>query len=85
MKIHAAEVTEQGIAFVIVEVKSGVLKAPTQSAGMRQLLQKKFPGREVVLMTRNINSRPTFSGREDIAKFLSKRQVQKYPWKMYEV
>lgn len=85
MKIHAADVTEQGISFVLVEVKLGVLGSPTQCDAMIELVKRKTGDAEVVLVGRDLDRRPKFYGREDIVRFLSKVQIDRYAWKVYEV
>lgn len=83
MRFQGAVVREQGVTFAIVVVKSQVLHNHTEADNLANTFQPVFPGLPVVLMAQDHRGRPTYYGRSDIAKFLSRIPFQAIPWREY--
>jgi len=85
MKILGSVITEQDITFVIVQVKYSIINSELMRDNIMKMLRKKFVKDPIILMSKDIKGRPTFWGREDIVKYLSKVQVNEYKWKEYNI
>jgi hypothetical protein len=83
MSFDAALVREQGVSFAVIAVKAGVLSAPSQRAQVSASFQLKFPGVSIVLMWQDGQGVPTYWGRPDIVRFLSRVAVGRLPWRHY--
>jgi hypothetical protein len=85
MKIHGAVVEEQGVTFAIVAVKMHVIQNGIEADETLKGFKGVFPGAEVVLMGQDARGVPTYYGRNDIARFLSRIPLNAIPWKEYTV
>lgn len=85
MQFEGAVIKEQGVTFAIVIVKPHVLQSSATTAEARHAFQPYFRGLPVILMVQDGSSRPTFQGRTDIVKFLSRISISRIPWKRYTV
>ena len=83
MRLQGAIVREQGVTFAVVVVKSQVLNNSTEADHVADAFRPVFPGLPVVLMAQDHRGRPTYYGRSDIAKFLSRVPFQAIPWCEY--
>lgn len=85
MQIDGSIITEQGFTFAIIVVDSGVLSSSLEKEHMQQAGKKLFGNMPIVLMAQDSGGVPTYSGRPDIVKSLSKIKPSKIPWKKYTV
>jgi hypothetical protein len=83
MRFQGAVVREQGQTFAIVVVRSSVLASTSQAQQAIASFGSVFPGMPVVLMAQDSRGRPTYYGRSDISRFLSKVPLQSIPWREY--
>ena len=83
MKITAALVKEQGVKFAVVAVKPSALQS-SEREHVLAALHRFWPGTPTVLMA-NPNGRPTYYGRQDIVRFLSRIYVEQLPWREWRV
>jgi hypothetical protein len=79
LKITAALVKEQGVSFAVVAVKPSAL-LPTERQRVLAALHSYWPGTPIVLMASR-SGRPTYYGRQDIVRFLSRIYVEQFPWR----
>lgn len=84
MRIQGAVIREQGQTFAVVIVKPHVVQNPTAAASAIQSFAPVF-GLPVVLMAQDSWGRPTYYGRQDIARFLSRVPLSAIPWREYIV
>lgn len=83
MQFEGAKVTEQGVTFGIVIVKGQVLRSVQERATARALGTRAFGRVPIILMAQDARGVPTYEGRSDIVRFLSKVAFQRIPWKKY--
>jgi len=83
MKFQGALVKEQGVTFGIVIVKPHVLNTPSEADSMRAFGSRAFGPVPIILMAQNSRGVPTYLGRRDIVKFLSRVPMQAIPWREY--
>ena len=83
MKVQGAVIREQGVTFAIVIVKRHVIQSTFQANDAVQGFSGLFPGIPIVLMAQDNRGTPTYFGRRDIVRFLSKVPVRAIPWKQY--
>jgi len=83
MKIQGAIIKEQGVIFAIVVVKSNVLRDSDACSKVRAGLSAAFSDINIVLMAQDSRGTPTYQGRKDIVKFLSRIHLSQIPWKEY--
>lgn len=84
MRVQGAVIREQGVSFAIVIVKPHVLRDRSAAAGAIQTFTPVF-GVPVVLMAQDSRGRPTYYGRQDIAKFMSSVPLHAVHWKEYTI
>jgi len=84
-KFQGAVISEQGQKFAIVVVKRHILQMQSQAREAILNFSGFFPGIPVVLMAQDSKGVPTYYGRPDIAKFLSRVPMSAIPWKEYTV
>ena len=84
MQVQGAVIREQGQTFAIVIVKPHVVQC---SATAAQAVDSYTPvfGMPVVLMARDGSGRPTYYGRPDIARFMSRVPLSAVPWRRYTI
>lgn len=80
MSFDGAFVRRQGVDFAVIVVKHHVLASTTEASRMVATLQVQL-GRPVVLMAQDHRGHPTWYGRRDIAKFMSRVPLQAVHWK----
>lgn len=85
MRFQGAVIREQGITFGIVIVKPHVLQDPTSRAAMQDFGIETFGPIPIVLMAQNSRGIPTYWGRSDIVRFLSRVPLRSIPWKEYSI
>jgi hypothetical protein len=83
MKIQAAVVKEQGQTFAVVVVKRSVIDVRQRGEETLVGLRRYFPRMPIVLMAQDGRGIPTYLGRPDIVRFLSKISFQRLPWKEF--
>lgn len=84
MRVQGAVIREQGQTFAVVIVKPHVVQNRTAAADAIQSFTPVF-GVPVVLMAQDGRGRPTFYGRQDIARFLSGVPLSAIPWREYTI
>jgi hypothetical protein len=82
-QFEGAKITEQGVTFGIVIVKSHVLHNSREQVGARALGTQAFGPIPIVLMAQDSSGIPTCHGRPDIVRFLSSIFVEQIPWQRY--
>jgi hypothetical protein len=82
MSFDGALVTEQGITFAIVVVKSHVLNSSSRE-NTRNSFSSYFPRVPIILMAQDNRGIPKYHGRTDIVKFLVNIDPRRIPWKTY--
>ena len=83
MKFQGALIREQGVNFAIVIVKKYVLDNPAQARDTVSSFQPAFPNIPVILMAQDSRGVPTYYGRRDIVRFLTKVPLVAIPWKEF--
>lgn len=84
MRVQGAVIREQGQTFAVVIVKPHVVQNRAEAADAIQSFTPVF-GVPVVLMAQDGRGRPTFYGRQDIARFLSGVPLSEIPWREYTI
>lgn len=82
MRFQGAVVREQGVEFAIVVVKPQVLDCRSEGEQMITAWRARF-GVPVVLMAQDSRGTPTYFGRTDIVRFLSRVPLRAIPWREY--
>ena len=83
MKVQGAVIKKHGVTFAIVVVKSHVVQNAFQANRAIQGYGALFPRMPIVLMAQDQRGTPTYYGRRDIVRFLSKVPMHAIPWKQY--
>ena len=83
MRFHGAVIREQGVTFAVVVVKRHVIDNHLEAKEAIGSFRPAFPGMPVVLMAQDQRGRPTYYGRRDISRFLSRVPIQAIPWREY--
>ena len=83
MSFDAAIVKEQGVTFAVIAVKRRIVDSPHDRNEAADAAQFQFPGMPIVLMAQDGRGRPTFWGRQDIVRFLSRVPVAALPWRRF--
>ncbi len=83
MQFDGALLKEQGVTFAIVIVKPHVLNSLIESDNARRSFSPVFPGVPIILMAQDSRGIPTYQGKPDIVRFLSKVSPSRIPWKRY--
>lgn len=85
MSFDAALVREQGVTFAVVAVKSHAMNTDHEREETAAAFQAHFPGVPIVLMKQDGRGRPTYWGRQDIVRFLSRVPMQALPWRRFTI
>jgi len=85
MRFQGAKVREQGVTFGILIVKPHVLHDPATRENMQSFGTRAFGSIPIVLMAQDSRGIPTYWGRQDIVRFLSRVPLQCIPWKEYTI
>ena len=83
MQFDGVLLKEQGVTFAIVIVKPHVLNSSIECDNARCSFSPVFPGVPIILMAQDSRGVPTYQGRTDIVRFLSKVSPSRIPWKRY--
>lgn len=83
MRFQGAVIKEQGQTFAVVVVKSHVVQDRVSANDAIRAFMPTFGGMSVVLMAQDSRGRPTYFGRSDIARFLSRTPLRAIPWREY--
>lgn len=83
MQFEGAVIREQGVTFAIVVVKRHVADNRHEAQSTIRSFSPVFPGLPVILMAEASSGRPTYFGRPDIVRFMSKVLPSRVPWKRY--
>lgn len=83
MQFDGAVIKEQGITFAVVVVKRHVIDNQHTARVAIEEFCTVFPGLPIILMAQDNRGTPTYYGRQDIARFLSRVSPQRIPWKRY--
>lgn len=84
MQVQGAVIREQGQTFAVVIVKPHVIQNRAEAAEAIESFLPIF-GVPVVLMAQDGHGRPTYYGRQDIARFMSSVPLRAIPWKEYTI
>jgi hypothetical protein len=85
MTIDAALVSEQGVTFAVVCVRSGVTSNSLDARRVQIAFSPHFGGVPIVLMEQDSRGRATYFGRRDIVNFLSNISTSRLPWKRWNL
>lgn len=85
MHFQGAVIKEQGQTFAIVVVKSHVVQNRASASDAVRTFSPTFGGMPVILMAQDSRGRPTYFGRPDIARFLSRTPLGAIPWREYAI
>ena len=83
MQFDGVLLKEQGVTFAIVIVKPHVLNSSIECDNARRSFSPVFPRVPIILVAQNSRGVPTYQGRTDIVRFLSKVSPSRIPWKRY--
>lgn len=84
MQLEAALVKEQGQTFAVVVVRSSVHAGGDRALReAAQSFRPVFPGVPIVLMWQDARGVPTYWGRLDIVRFLSRLHISQLPWQSW--
>jgi hypothetical protein len=84
MRVQGAVVREQGQTFAIVIVKPNMVQDRAAATDAIRNFTPVF-GVPVVLMSQDSRGRPTYYGRDDIARFLASVPLRAIPWREYTI
>ena len=85
MQFEGAVIKEQGIVFAVVVVPKHIIENVIEANKAVKSFSPVFPGMPVVLMGQDRRGRPSYFGRRDIAKFLSRVSLDRIPWRRYSL
>ncbi|WP_413208434.1 hypothetical protein [Rhodospirillum sp. A1_3_36] len=84
MRVQGAVIREQGQTFAVVVVKPQVVQNSGQATDAIRSFTPLF-GVPIVLMAQDGRGRPTYYGRPDIARFMSRVPLHAIPWREYTI
>ncbi len=84
MRFQGALLREQGVEFAIIVVKPHVVQCQGEGEQMIAAWRARF-GVPVVLMAQDGRGTPTYLGRPDIVRFLSRVPLRSIPWREYSL
>lgn len=82
MRFQGALLREQGVEFAIIVVKPHVVQCQSEGGQMIEAWRARF-GVPVVLMAQDGRGTPTYFGRSDIVRFLSRVPIRAIPWREF--
>ena len=82
---EAAIVKRQGVTFAIVAVNKQVLDQKIVAGRTRSKLKPLFGNLPIVLMAQDADGTPTYYGRKDLVRFLTRIKLKDVPWKEYTI
>jgi hypothetical protein len=71
------------VTFAVIAVKNYVVSSDSSRREAITSFGSHFPGVPIVLMAQDSRGTPTFWGRPDIVRFLSRVPVNALPWKRF--
>lgn len=83
MRFQGAVIREQGLTFAIAAVKRHVIDCRTTANRTVEAFSGVFPGLPIMLMALDASGSPTYFGRPDIARFMSRVPLRAIPWREY--
>jgi hypothetical protein len=83
MQFQGALIREQGITFAVAVVQKHVVDNPTTAREAIASFRPAFPGVPIVLMAQDHSGRPTYYGRQDIARFLANTPIGAISWRSF--
>ena len=84
MRVQGAVVREQGQTFATVIVKPNVVQDRAAATDAIRSFTPVF-GVPIVLMAQDSKGRPTYYGRDDIARFLASVPLRAISWREYTI
>lgn len=84
MRFQGALIREQGVEFAIIVVRPHVVQCRSQGVQVISAWRARF-GVPVVLMAQDGRGTPTYLGRPDIVRFLSRIPLRAIPWREYSL
>lgn len=85
MRFTGAVIREQGVTFAVAVVKRHIVNCRPTASQVANSFATVFPGIPVILMAQDGRGAPTFFGRPDIARFMSRVPLKAIPWREYTV
>ena len=85
MTFDGAVIREQGITFALVVVKNHVVQNSFNAKKAISSFKPFFPGMPLVLVGQDAGGVPTYYGRPDIARFMSRVPMSAVTWKRYTI
>jgi hypothetical protein len=82
---EAAIVKRQGVTFAIVAVSKQILDHKIVAGETKKKLKPLFNNLPIVLMAQDADGTPTFYGRKDLVRFLTRVKLKDVPWKEYTI
>ena len=82
---EAATVRRQGVTFAVVAVSKQVLDQKIVASRTRNKLKPLFGNLPIVLMAQDSDGTPTYYGRKDLVRFLTRVKLKDLPWKEYTI
>ena len=79
MHFKGAVIREQGQTFAVVVIQRHIIDNRSTAADAIATFQPVFAGMPVVLMAQDGSGRPTYFGRQDIARFLAGEPMRAIP------
>lgn len=84
MQITGAVLREQGVSFAVVIVKPQVVQNSVEAMSAIASFTPVFRV-PVLLMAQDAGGRPTYFGRNDLARFMSRVPLSAVPWRKYTI
>jgi hypothetical protein len=85
MQIIGSIIRERGVTFAVVRVDGNRVCTQAQADEAIFDLSRLFRGLPVVLMAVSSHHTPTYWGRDDLARFMSRVHPSRVPWRTYTV
>lgn len=85
MKFQGCVIKEQGVTFAIVIVKEHIIDNRKEAEKIIVGFQPVFSRMPVILMAQDSRGAPSYFGRKDIVKLMSKIPLHAVPWKEYNL
>jgi hypothetical protein len=82
---EAAIMKRQGVTFAIVAVSKQILDQKIVAGRTRSKLRPLFGNLPIVLMAQDAGGTPTYYGRKDLVRFLTRAKVKNLPWREYTI
>lgn len=83
MRFQGAVIREQGVTFAVVVVEKRIVDSQHYAREAIRRFSRAFPGLPIVLMGQDRSGVPTYFGRSDISRFMSRVPLHAVPWCEY--